>query len=105
VAGVVPADERPKHELELMATLVADLPKEALKNQRELVSLEYASQLTPVQGQAARALRVLLFEQDHLQKFGDLRRVQTPGGEYLWVCANHYAEYDPGLPSIPGSEF
>jgi hypothetical protein len=46
-------------------------------------------------------LRVLLFEHDHMRAFGGLRRVQAPSGDFLWVCADHYPDYDPGLPSIP----
>lgn len=38
-------------------------------------------------------------EPDHA--FGDMRRVQPPAGDLLWVCADHYREYDPGLPILP----
>jgi len=102
-AGVALSEEQFKHaqhQLDLMKTLVADLPKE-LQDQRELVSTESARQLTPAEGQAARAIRVLLFERDRMRAFGGLRRVQTPSGEFAWVCSGHYPEYDPGLPSIP----
>ena len=107
VAGVVLTDEQLKHaqhELELMKTLVADLPDQKIEDQREVIARESASQLTPAEGQAARAIRVLLFEHDHRRAFGDLRRVQAPSSDFVWVCANHYPEYDPGLPSIPGSD-
>ena len=104
VAGVVMTDKQSKHaqhELELMKTLVAQLPDQKHEDQRELISRESTSQLTPAEGKAARALRILLFEKDHMRAFGDLRRVQTPSGDFVWVCSNHYADYDPGLPSIP----
>jgi hypothetical protein len=106
-AGVVlPAKqfEDAQQELELMKTLVADLPAQKIEGQGELVIPSSARELTPAEGQAARAIRVLLFEHDHARAFGDLRRVQAPSGEFLWVCADHYPEYDPGLPSIPESE-
>jgi internalin A len=45
----------------------------------------------------------LLFGLDEKRAFGDMRRVQSPSGDFLWVCANHYPEYDPGLPVIPTS--
>ena len=93
-----------QHQLDLMKTLVADLPYKEIQDQSELVAAESARQLTPAEGQAARAIRVLLFEHDHMRAFGDLRRVQTPSGEFVWVCSSHYPEYDPGLPSIPESE-
>ena len=107
VAGVVLTDEQLKdaqHELEMMKTLVADLPDQKIEDEREVIARESASQLTPAEGQAARAIRVLLFEHDHRRAFGDLRRVQAPSSDFVWVCANHYPDYDPGLPSIPGSD-
>jgi hypothetical protein len=106
-AGVVLSDAQLKnaqHQLDLMKTLVADLPKQEIDDQSELVDTESTRQLTPAEGRAARAIRVLLFEHDRMQAFGDLRRVQTPSGEFVWVCADHYPDYDPGLPSIPGSK-
>ena len=105
VAGMMLTEEQLKnaqHELELMKTLVADLPNQIAEDQRQLVVREHGSQLTPAEGQALRAFRVLLFEHDHMRAFGDLRRVQGPSGDFLWVCVNHYADYDPGLPGIPG---
>ena len=107
VAGIVLTDEQLKeaqHELELMKALVADLPDQKIEDQREVIARESARQLSPAEGQAARAIRVLLFEHDHRRAFGDLRRVQAPSSDFVWVCANHYPDYDPGLPSIPGSE-
>ncbi len=112
VAGVVLTDEQLKHtqhELELMTTLVADISEHlsghGIKEQGDIVSPgESASQLTPAQGEALRAIRILLFNLDPARAFGDLRRVQAPSGEFLWVCTTHYAEYDPGLPRIPGYE-
>jgi Leucine-rich repeat (LRR) protein len=106
VAGVVLTDdqlERAKSELELMTTLIAALPSQEAGGQPGLTTIESVQQITPAQGQAWRAVRILLFEHDPTRGFGDLRRVQAPSGEFLWICPDHYAEYDPGLPSIPGS--
>jgi internalin A len=112
VAGVVLTDEQlkyAKHELELMKTLVAVLPDRTAEDMHDFIAREGAEaaeaavQLTPAQGQALCAIRILLFEKDNLRSFGDLRRVQSVSGEFLWVCVNHYAEYDPGLPNIPES--
>ena len=56
--------------------------------------------MTPAEGDALRALRVLIFEHDRLRKFGGLRRVQASSGDFMWVCPRHYTEYDPGLPTV-----
>jgi internalin A len=105
VAGIVLTDEQLKpaqRELQLMTTLVADLSDQVVRDQGDVISLSAsASQLTLAQGQALRAIRILLFKLDPTRKFGDLRRVQASSGEFLWVCGKHYVEYDPGLPKIP----
>jgi hypothetical protein len=90
-------------ELELMSTLVKALPHQEIQDEPGFAGVESASPLTPAQGQAWRAVRVLLFEHDPARAFGDLRRVPASSGEFLWICPDHYAEYDPGLPSIPGT--
>jgi hypothetical protein len=46
-------------------------------------------------------LRQLLLELDRPRAFGGMRRVVTPSGDVLWVCPEHYREYDPGLPVLP----
>jgi internalin A len=58
-------------------------------------------QVTAAEGDALRALRVIIFEHDRTRQFGGLRRVQAPSGDFLWVCPYHYAEYAPGLPALP----
>ena len=89
-----------QHQLDLMTAVVAELPLPAVEDQDQLKARESASQLTPAEGQSARAVRRLLFEHDPARAFGDLRRVQAPSGDFLWVCTDHYSEYDPGLPVI-----
>jgi internalin A len=95
--------EHAQHQLELMKSLIEALPREIVKDQYEFVNPDAAGWFTPAADQAARALRVVLFEHDHMRKFGALRRVLSPSGDFLWVCADHYPYYDPGLPRIPGS--
>ena len=104
VADMVLTDQQYKdaqRQLDLMTTVVAQLPGPATQDQGELTDRESTSLLTPAEGQAARALRMLLFELDRQRAFGDLRRVQGPSGDFLWVCPDDYSEYDPGLPVIP----
>lgn len=94
-----------QNEIQLMTTVVAAIPgidedwrSDSVFDQTPEPGV---NQLTPPQGAAAaRAVRLLLFEQDATHRFGDLRRVIAPSGEFLWVCPKHYADYDPGLPAI-----
>ena len=58
-----------------------------------------SGQLTAAEGEALRALRAIIFDHDPLRAFGRFRRVQAPSGDLLWVCENHYPDYDPGLPA------
>jgi hypothetical protein len=113
IAGVALSEDQLKHaqhELELMKTLVDALPQISAEPfgaeswEPGAESWEPHSQLTAAEGEALRGLRVLLFEHDRMRSFGGLRRVQAPSGDLLWVCAKHYSEYDPGLPSIPRPE-
>jgi hypothetical protein len=92
---------RAQDYLKLMSTLVEEIPD---KTNYELSGLGHSGstdRLTAAEGQALRAVRVMIFEHDKLRTFGGLRRVQAPSGDFLWVCPEHYREYDPGLPTIP----
>jgi hypothetical protein len=110
VAGVALTEDQLKHaehELELMKTLVDKLPADLPEDPAFVFVGESeapTSRLSAAEGSALRSLRLLLYKLDHARSFGDLRRVQAPSGEFLWVCATHHGEYDPGLPSIPGSD-
>ncbi len=55
------------------------------------------------EGAGLRELHSLLLELDPARTWGNLRRVLTPTGDYLWLCPTHYREYDPGLPVLPTS--
>jgi internalin A len=92
--------EHAKPQLELMESLIEALPGQLIKDQPQFVN---ADGLTQAEGEAARALRAVLFEHDRVRAFGGLRRVWSPSGDFLWVCTDHYPEYDPGLPRFPGS--
>lgn len=61
---------------------------------------QITDQMTPAESNALRTLRVIIFENDPERKFGGLRRVQAPSGDFLWVCPDQYSEYDPGLPEM-----
>ncbi len=100
--AILDQPEQAQRELELMSTLIAEFPEQIVEDQPEFVAPESANRITPLESEALRVLRVLLFERDHARAFGDLRRVQSASGDFLWVCPNHYIDYDPGLPTIPG---
>jgi internalin A len=59
--------------------------------------------LTRAEGASLRALQEVLIGLDPGRKWGGLRKVGTSSGDCLWVCPQHYPEYDPGLPVLPGS--
>ena len=106
VGEMVLTDEQLKHAqraLDSMTILIEGLPDQTIDAQRELPADEHSGSLTPAQGQAARALRTLLFRHDHTHAFGDMRRMQAPSGDFVWVCPDHSTEYDPGLPNIPAT--
>jgi internalin A len=92
---------RARDELDLMSKIVDDLPTRPPKKLDTTGLVEATSQLTSAEGQALRMIRVVLFQHDHLRAFGGMRRVQGASGELLWVCPEHYHEYDPGLPTVP----
>ena len=91
-----------KPDVQLMDTLVGELPGKATLVPSDTGGMgESAGRLTVAEGQALRAIRAILFKHDRLRAFGGLRRVQAPSGDFLWVCSDHYPEYDPGLPTVP----
>jgi internalin A len=59
------------------------------------------SPLTRAEGAALRSLRQLIFDHDRARHFGGLRRFLAVTGDYLWLCPDHYTEYDRGLPQLP----
>jgi hypothetical protein len=70
---------------------------------RESGAAGHEGGLPVAEGEGLRALRVTIFANDEARAFGGLRRVMSPSGDLLWVCAHHYPIYDPGLPVIPGA--
>src|SRR5262249_4376531 len=103
VAGVVLSEQQLKlaqQELQGMRTLVEMLPNKPVEDRFENIIGETSDDLTVGEGQALRAMRMLLFELDRARAFGGLRRVQAPSGDLVWVCPHHSVEYDPGLPTI-----
>jgi internalin A len=99
----LPQDQLDKAQahLQVMSTLVADLPDNSGRRLSDSNLEEATGQLTVAEGKALRTLRATLFEHDRIRVFGGLRRVLAPSGDLLCVCSDHYPYYDPGLPTIP----
>ena len=74
-----------------MNALVKKLPDIEDPTSRQFDSVH--QDLEPVSGKALRYLRHFLDEKDPEQCWGHLERVQTPEGDYLWLCEKHAAEY------------
>jgi hypothetical protein len=93
--------EQAEHQLDLMKTLVEQLPEQVGGDRPGDDPSTVHSGLTPAQGEALRGFRLLLFRLDRSRAFGGLRRFQAPSGEFLWICPEHRSHYDPGLPVLP----
>jgi internalin A len=89
--------------LAVMQAVIAGLPSATPASALPVPADEDSGpgKLTPPEGQALRAVRQIVFESDPLHSFGDMRRVQSPAGDLLWVCPVHHKDYDPGLPALP----
>lgn len=93
--------ERARHDLQLMAAVVAEPPTKPRRVSGGAGAEPAGERLTAAEGQGLRGLRSLLFDKDQSRAFGGLRRVQAATGDFLWVCPDHYRGYDPGLPVVP----
>lgn len=82
-----------------MEGLVAALPAE-----RGITSIdtgELASpRLTSASGSALRAFHHALRTLDKRQHWGGLQRVITPSGQYLWLCPDHFKQFEPDMPEF-----
>jgi Leucine-rich repeat (LRR) protein/GTPase SAR1 family protein len=87
--------------LEVMKTIVNDLPNKPSTTKIDVDPNQATGKMTSAEGEGLRALRQVIFKYDPTRQFGGLRRVQVPSGDFLWVCPDHSNEYDPGLPIVP----
>jgi internalin A len=83
-------------DLDLMKTIADKLPEASLVTR----AVETKAAMTAAEGAGLRALRVLLAKLDESEEFGGMRRVFSNSGDILWVCPEHYRNYDPGLPNL-----
>ncbi len=89
-------------QLDLMKTLLDRIPTIPVEDElAEELRPGKHPQLTLAEGEALRALRSYLFDVDKHRSFGGLRRTPAISGELIWVCPQHYRDYDRGLPHIP----
>jgi hypothetical protein len=96
----LPDDKERRAQLDVMKALIHALP---VVETADAVHVETPGGLTRAEGAGLRALRETLLGLDDARAFGGMRRRQTPSGDFVWVCPLHYAEYDPGLPSLAGT--
>ena len=92
---------RARREMQLMKDVLDELPDRPYVERAGASLTDVGTRLSPAEGEALQAVRTLLFERDLTRTFGGLRRVVEPSGDSLWVCEEHYPEYDPGLPKVP----
>ena len=86
-------------EVRFMETLAQEFLKGKLDVPKQGGALQHG--LSQAEGAGLRELQRLLLDVDPSRKWGGLSRVQNAAGDLLWVCADHYREYDPGLPVLP----
>jgi hypothetical protein len=99
LADIMPTKEQPDRvssELEHMQELLDEFPEQPADGPDWTATGN--ARLTPAAGAYLRGVRHLLDEIDGFRSYGGLERVQAPSGEVLWVCKEHAAEYNPGLP-------
>jgi hypothetical protein len=99
-AGLVLSEEQLKgveHSIKFTETLVATLPEPRETKSHSAFDVNFGSS---AEGAGLRALRTFLMAEDPVQSFGGLRRVPNPSGDFLWICPEHYREYDRGLPVV-----
>jgi len=94
--GIAAAEvaEEFKSQLKLVDELVKKLPENT--DDAGLARAQaLGDRLDPerADGAALRALRALLDEKDPSHVWGGLKKVLTPEGHYLWLCADHAREY------------
>ena len=77
-------DELVKNIPEIKKAVFDDLPN----------SFEYDKEIRLAKGAPLRAFRKLLDHLDVSQVWGNLSKVLTPEGHYLWLCPYHQKEYE-----------
>ena len=83
-----------ERQLDMTKKLLDALP--SIEDTREFThsrSIEKGSERHLAEGAELRALRQMLDELDPSQTWGNLRKILTPEGHYLWLCDQHAEEY------------
>jgi hypothetical protein len=99
-AGLVLSEEQLKaleHSIKFTETLMETLPEPRQSKNDPAFDVNFGSS---AEGLGLRTLRTFLMAEDPVQSFGGLRRVPNPWGDFLWICPEHYREYDRGLPVV-----
>jgi internalin A len=104
VTGVVMSDTQFKHtqrDLELMKTLIASLPDAAKYQPGILTSNSEVNspRLKDRHCALSASCSLNLTARENSETCAAYRQAVT--GDFLWICPDHYSDYDPGLPSVP----
>lgn len=83
-----------------MMTIVDALPDNQVKELATASPALPGAQITAAEGDALRALRVIIFEHDPVRRFGG-SGASRPRQETSCGYARDHAEYDPGLRRFP----
>jgi internalin A len=92
--------KRFKEGVDCMVKLADAAAKDATDSLKESSESKYGRRLEhrharEVAGYELRGLRKLLDDKDKLAVYGKLRRRMTPEGNWLWLCEDHWKEYNP----------
>jgi hypothetical protein len=83
-----------KNDINLMTALVNKLPEIEMTDPAELPDTGKGQpRADRVEGAALRTLHKLLMFLDPGQNWGNLSKVLTPEGDYLWLCEMHARKY------------
>ena len=81
-------------DVKLMTALVKKLPEiETSRDMKADRDLKSTDKTRAEGGASLRSLRLLLLELDPQQNWGDLNKIPTPEGHWLWLCEEHAEVY------------
>lgn len=86
-------EELARRDVQFMKALIDRLPMSTLTGADSDLSDSEGDELTELRGGSLRGLERMLDALDPGRHWGDLRRVPTPEGPWLWLCERHEEKY------------